>query len=79
MVIYLAKIELNLDKKSKSAFVQRMAIINLVIVVKFFYIICKALFVSLLVTGEVKKILLRLILNYFVIIKINWHKMLQLH
>lgn len=55
-----------------------MDIINLVAIAKIFHIICKALFVSLLVTREIKKVLLRLILIYFIIIKIDEYKILQL-
>lgn len=48
-----------------------MAIINLVAIAKFFYIIYKTLFIFLLIAAEIKKELLRPILNYFAIIKIN--------
>lgn len=56
-----------------------MGIINPIIIAKFFHIIHKALFIFLSATSEVKKRLLKLILNYFIIVEINRHKMLYLH
>lgn len=56
-----------------------MAIMNLVAVAKFFHIIYKALFVSLLATGKVKKGLLEPILNYFATIETNEYRMFYLH
>lgn len=49
-------------------------IINSIAIIKFFFSICKTLFVSLLAIGKVEKGLLRLILNYFAIIKTNKHR-----
>ena len=79
MVIDLAKIILYLDKKTKFAFTKITIIINLIFVIKFFYIICKALFISLLIIGKVEKKLLKLISNYFAIIETNKHRMFHLN
>lgn len=56
-----------------------MAIINLVIIAKFFYIIYKALFISLLATNEVKKKLLELISNSFMTIEVYRHRITNLN
>lgn len=56
-----------------------MATMNLVAITKFFHIIYKALFVSLLAAGEVKGGLLGLISNYFVMVKTNEYGILYLH
>lgn len=71
--------ECNLDKKIKFVIIKKTAIINLVIKAKFFYIICKILFISLLAINKIKKKLLKLILNDFAVIKINKYKILYLH
>lgn len=52
-----------------------MATINLVIIAKLFYLIYKALFMSLLTISKVESKLLELILNYFVTVKTNEHKL----
>lgn len=46
---------------------------------KFFYLICKALFVSFLAFRKLKRKLLGLVSNYFAIIETNGHGMLHLH
>lgn len=79
LVIHLAKVELNLDKKTKSAFMQITLAMNPIVIAKFFYIICKALFISLLTIGKVKRCLLEPIINYFAINETNWGQMLYLH
>lgn len=79
LVIRLAGVELNLDRETQSAFAQTTATMNLVAVAKFFYIICEALFVSLLAAGEVEGELLRPISNYFATVETNGHRMLHLH
>lgn len=56
-----------------------MIIINLVVKAKFFYIICKTLFVFLLTISKVEKQLLKLISNYFIIIEINKNRILYLY
>lgn len=71
MVINLAGIELNLDKKIESVFARTIIIINPVDVAKFFYIICKALCVFLLAAYKVKRGFLKLISNYFAIDETN--------
>lgn len=56
-----------------------MAIINSIAIIKFFYIIYKVLFISLLAIGKIKKRLLGVISNYFIIIETNRHKIFYLH
>lgn len=56
-----------------------MAIINSVNIIKFFYIIFKALFLILLVINKIKKRLLRPISNYFAIIYIYGYEIIYLH
>lgn len=70
---------LHLDKKTKSAFAKIIAIRNSITIAMFFYIIYKALFISLLATSEIKKKLLELISNYFAIIETNKYRMLYLY
>lgn len=79
MVIHLTRVELYLNSKTKSAFVQTIAIINPVAIAKFFYIICKALFLSLLADGKVERGLLGQIFIYFATVEINRHKIIYLH
>lgn len=79
LVIRLAKVELYLDKKIKSTFAQISAIMNSIAITKFFYIICKALFVSLLTANKIKRGLLRSVSNYFAMIETNRHKMFHLY
>lgn len=55
LVIHLAKIELNLAKKTKFTFIKIMIMKNSIIMAKFFYIISKVLFMSLIITTEVKE------------------------
>lgn len=52
---------------------------NPIIVIKFFYIIHNALFMSLLIPGKVKKELLESISNYFATIKTNECGIFYLH
>lgn len=56
-----------------------MTIINLVLLSKFFYIICKALFVFLSAVSKIKERLLGPISNYFIKIEINRHRMFHLN
>lgn len=79
LIIYLAKIKFCLKKDIQFIFMQIMIIINLIIMAKFFYIIYNALFISLLAAAELKKGLLRPILDYFAIVKTNSYDMLYLH
>lgn len=57
-------------------FAKITAIINLVAIAKFFYIIYKALFIFLLVASKLKEKLFRPILTFFVTIEINRYKIL---
>lgn len=71
--------ELNLDREIKYTFVKIWARINPITIKRSFYIIYKTLFISLLAANKVEKRLLRPISNYFVIIEINWHRILHLY
>lgn len=79
LIIHLAGVEFYLDTKTKSTFAQTTATINPVTIAKFDYIICKALFISLLTVGKVEKRLLRPISNYFATVEMNRCAILYLH
>ena len=68
-----------MDRKTKFAFIQTLVIINLVTIVKFFYTICKALFISLLIGVQIDERLLEPISNYFIVVEINKYRMFHLH
>lgn len=71
--------KLDLGKDIQFTFRQKTVIINLLTVIKFFCIIYNALFLLLFTIGQIEKGLLRLILNFSVISKINSHSILYLY
>ena len=79
MFLCLAGVELDLDKETQFFFKQTTATMNLVSMAKFFYIIFKGFFVSLLVASKVKKGLLEQILNYFAIVETNGRGIVHLY
>lgn len=79
MVIYLAGVEIILGEETQSGFERKITIMDILAMAKFFYLICKALFVSFLAFRKLKRKLLGLVSNYFAIIETNGHGMLHLH
>lgn len=79
LVIRLARIKLNLENNTKSAFAYRTAIINPVAVAKFSHLICDVVFISLFAISQLERGLQGPITNYFVTIETNSHGILHLH
>lgn len=72
---FLLKIKLDFGSNIMSIFVYKTATTNLIVGVKFFYIICKAILLLLFASKYCNKDLLRLILIYFEIVKLNNYNM----
>ncbi len=80
LVIRLASIELELSSKIQSAVQHKTAIMNLIAIAKFFYIIYNAIFISLFGAGQTKRGLLVPISNYyFGNVEMNGRRILHLH
>lgn len=79
IIICLAEIESNLRLQVVSIFVYKTATINLIAMVKFFYIIYKAVLLSLFINKYYDGGLLELVSTYFGIVKINSCNMFYLH
>lgn len=79
LIISLAKVKRHLKNNTQSTFIYRMVIMKSVAILKFFYIICNTVFISLLATSQLERGLLRPIFNYFTTIEINSHSILHLH
>lgn len=70
-VICLARVELDLKADITSVFTRKIATINLMAVAKFFYIICKAVLLSLFINESCDRGLLGPISTYFGTVKTN--------
>ena len=78
--MHLARVELYLNRETKSNFIQKTDRINPVGFAKIFYITYEVLFISLLVTGKIEKRLLEPISQYFAtVVQTNRRRILQLH
>lgn len=75
----MAKVELDSELDIISIYLYKIAIINLVAIVKFFYIICKTILLSLFTIEHYDKGLLKAVLKYFRIVKINYYNIYYLY
>ncbi len=79
LVLRLAGIELELSSEIQSAFWYKTTNINPVAVVKFFHIICNAIFMSLFGASQIERGFLEPISNYFGTVETNGRGILHLH
>lgn len=79
LVIYFAIVQLDLENDTSFAFICEMVIINPIIIVKFFHILCDTVFMSLFTASQLKGGLLGPISNYFATVNTNGHDTLYLH
>lgn len=79
LIIHLIKVKLYLKVDIASVFIYKIAIISPVAIAKFFHIIYKAVLLFLFISRSCNRSLLRLILTYIDIIKINGCSILYLH